>query len=254
MLVRLQRGSRPTLAAGTGAPHGVRPTDCRAPQGVRPSRLGRQVPAGWSLLGGAIAMLFLLIACATPEVTLTQGARQYTPSDYERILSRWTRSEDLITLRALDNILTVTATFESWDFRWAYSVRYARDYQLSEEQTQALIDRALDDARHSHQFFVALYGTQRKYSDLATPLAAWTVKLVDDRGNETAPEAIAPIAKPGPVERTYFPYASVWRKVFRIRFPVTTPTGPSIAPDARDVALRFVGPLGIEELHWSFAP
>jgi len=236
MLVRSQRGSGSTPAAFTW--------------------LGRHVPASRSLLGSAIAtaMLFLLMACTTPEVTLAQGARQYTPSDYERVLSRWTRSEDLITLRALDNLLTVTATFESWDFRWAYSIRYARDYQLSEAQTQAMIDRAMEDARHSHQFFIALYGAQRKYSDLATPQSAWTVKLVDDRGNETAPEAIAPIAKPGPVERTYFPYASVWRKVFRIRFPVATPTGPSIAPDARQVALRFVGPLGVEELHWALSP
>jgi hypothetical protein len=176
------------------------------------------------LLGGAIAtgMLFLLIACTTPEATLAQGAREYTPNDYERVLARWTRSEDLITLRALDNILTVTATFESWDFRWAYSVRYARDYQLSETQTQARIDTALEETRHSHQFFVALHGAQRKYSDLATPQSAWTVKLVDDRGNETAPEAIVPIPKPGPIERTYFPYASVWRRVFRIKFPTST--------------------------------
>src|SRR5262252_10124356 len=105
MLVRSQRGSGSTPPAFTW--------------------LGRHVPASRSLLGSAIAtaMLFLLMACTTPEVTLAQGARQYTPSDYERVLSRWTRSEDLITLRALDNLLTVTATFESWDFRWAYSVR-----------------------------------------------------------------------------------------------------------------------------------
>jgi hypothetical protein len=195
----------------------------------------------------------LLGACSTPAISLAQGPREYTANDYERVLSRWTRSEDLITLRALDNLLTVTATFESWDFRWAYAIRYARDYQLSDSQRQSMLDLALEESRHSHRFFVALYGAPRRYSDLATPESAWTVRLVDDRGNETAPEGIASIAKPGPVERTYFPYASIWRRVFRIKFPVATTTGFSIAPNARQMALRFVGPLGLEELHWEIA-
>ena len=103
------------------------------------------------------------------------------PSDYERVLSRWTRTEHLITLSALDDLLTVTATFESWDFRWAYTVRYAHDYQLSAEQSQKLLDEALADTRARHRFFVALYGNNRKYIDLNAPQSAWNVRLVDDR-------------------------------------------------------------------------
>jgi hypothetical protein len=192
-----------------------------------------------------------LIACGTPSVTLAEGPREYTASDYERVLSRWTRTEDLITLSALDNILTVTATFESWDFRWAYTTRYARDYQLSDDQGRTMRDEALNEARAHHQFFVAIYGGTRKYTDFNTPQSAWTVRMFDDRGNQTAPEAIVAIAKPGPIERTYFPYASVWRKAFRIKFAVSTPAGPSIAPDANVVGLRFTGPLGSEELRWA---
>ena len=56
--------------------------------------------------------------------------------------------------------------------------------------------------------------------------------------------------KPGVLERTYFPYTTGWRHVFRIRFPATTNGAPAIAPDAGVAALRFSGPLGNLELDW----
>src|SRR5215212_8037296 len=81
--------------------------------------------------------VFLLIAtcvastaCSAPQVTLAEEPREYVATDYEVVLARWTRTEHLIALSELDDLLTVTATFESWDFRWAYVVRYAQDYRL----------------------------------------------------------------------------------------------------------------------------
>ena len=59
------------------------------------------------------------------------------------------------------------------------------------------------------------------------------------------------IPKPGAIERTYFPYTSVWRQAFRIQFPKTASDGrPTIAPDASWLGLRFAGAEGNEELHW----
>jgi hypothetical protein len=59
------------------------------------------------------------------------------------------------------------------------------------------------------------------------------------------------IPKPGALERTYFPYTTVWRQAFRLQFPRTTPDGrPTIAPDAKWFGLRFAGAEGNEELHW----
>jgi hypothetical protein len=192
----------------------------------------------------------LSLACGGQPVTLAEGPREYLPTDYEHVLARWTRTENLVALAELESLLTVTATFESWDFRWAYVVRYARDYRLSVEQRRVLLDSTLAETRAHHQFFVALYGGNRRWTDLTKPNSAWIVRLIDDKGNETAPVEIIAIPKPGPIERTYFRYASVWRQVFRIRFPTSTPNGPTIAPDAKYVGLRFAGAQGSEELHW----
>jgi hypothetical protein len=199
----------------------------------------------------ALVPFLLACACSEPKVSLAPGPREYVPSDYPTILKRWTREESLIQLSELDDKLTVTATFESWDFRWAYVVRYAADYRLTIEQRRELLDRTLRETDDNYEFYVALYGTNWRWTDLSRPTSAWIVRLIDDQGSETAPSKIDAIVKPGPLERRYFPYTSVWRHAFRIRFPREMRDGrPSISPRARWFGLRFAGAEGNEELHW----
>ncbi len=201
----------------------------------------------------AVVVAVALVACGQPQVSLDPGPREYVPADYERVLSRWTRTEHLFALSALDELLTVTATYESWDYRWAYVVRYAQDYRLSTEQRRSLLDQALAETRDHHEFFIALYGTNRRSTDLAKPTSAWIVRLVDDRGGETAPESITAIARPTALDRAYHPYLTVWRQAFRIRFPATSGGQPTLTPGARWVGLRFAGAEGREELGWNLA-
>lgn len=196
----------------------------------------------------------LLTACGTPKVRLAEGPREYAPSDYESVLRKWTRSEQLIVASELDNVLTVTATYESWDFRWAYVVRYSEDYRLTVDQRRALLERSLAETREEHQFYVALYAQRYKWSDLTADNAAWIVRLIDDQGDETAPTDIEAIKRPGAIERTYFPYTTPWRKAYRIRFPRLKANGqPTISPRAKWFGLRFAGAQGNEELVWQLS-
>jgi hypothetical protein len=195
-----------------------------------------------------------LCGCAEAKVSLVTGPREYVPSDYPVILKRWTREQSLIDLAELDDKLTVTATFESWDFRWAYVVRYAADYRLTVEQRRNILERTLRETEDDHEFYVALYGTNWRWTDLSRPTSAWIVRLIDDQGNETAPAKIEPIVKPGPLERRYFPYTTVWRRAFRIRFPRFAGDGrPTIADNAQWFGVRFAGAEGNEELRWELA-
>jgi hypothetical protein len=167
------------------------------------------------------------------------------------VLKRWTRTERLIDLSELDDLLTATATYESWDFRWAYVIRYAQDYRLTVEQRRALLDKTLAETHVQHSFYVSIYGTKWRWTDLSKPGSSWVVRLIDDRGNETAPTTIEPIPKPGAIEMRYFPYTTVWRHTFRIKFPAARADGkPSVDPDAKWFGLRFAGAEGNEELHW----
>jgi hypothetical protein len=202
----------------------------------------------------ALLPLFALSACAEPKVSLASGPREYVPSDYPQVLKKWTREKSLIQLAELDDKLTVTATFESWDFRWAYVVRYAADYRLTVSQRRELLQRTLDETADSHEFYVALYGTNWRWTDLSRPTGSWIVRLIDDQGDETAPSKIESIVKPGPLEERYFPYTTAWRHAFRIRFPRVTSEGrPTIARDAKWFGLLFAGAEGNAELVWDLS-
>jgi hypothetical protein len=203
-----------------------------------------------TLLAVIAACTLALAGCSTQKVSLAAGTREYVASDYPQVLKRWTRKESLIVVSELDDLLTVDATFESWDFRWAYVIRYAQDFRLTVEQRRALLEKTLNETRDAHSFYVALYGSNRRWTDLTKPNSAWIVRLIDDQGNETAPLEIEGIVKPGALERTYFPYTTVWRQAFRIRFPRFAEGKPAIAPDAKWFGLRFAGAEGNQELHW----
>ena len=202
-----------------------------------------------------LAMLLLGSGCVAPVVSLRQGPRQYVATDYDAVLARWTRAQSLVLVDELETALTVNATFESWDFRWAYVIRYARDYRLTIVERQRLLREQLNETRRSHQFFVALYGSHYKESNLTKKNSAWVVRLIDARGNETPPMQIEAIKKSSVLERRYFPYNTVWRQAFRITFPIETPDGrPTLSPQAEWLGLRFAGAYGNTDLIWDLAP
>lgn len=201
--------------------------------------------------GLLVGLCLACVACGDPRVSLRTGPREFVASQYPQVLSRWTRTRSLLTLGELDDLLTVTATYESWEFRWAYVIRYAQDFRLTVEQRRLLLDTTLAQTQEHHNFYVALYGTNRRWTDLSRPNSAWIVRLIDSDGNETAPTTIEIIPKPGAIERTYFPYTSVWRQAFRLQFPRTMADGrPTISTDATWLGLRFAGAEGNEELRW----
>lgn len=193
----------------------------------------------------------LLCGCAQKSVGLNEGPREYVATDYETVLRHWTRSVELTNVTQMDNVLNVSSTYESWDFRWAYVVRYSEDYRLTIDQRHDLLERSLAETREHHTFYVALYAEKYKWNDLTAAQPAWIVRLIDDEGTETAPSEIEPIKRPGAIELTYFPYTTPWRSAFRIRFPKVRGDGrPTISSAARWFGLRFAGAQGNDELVW----
>lgn len=189
--------------------------------------------------------------CTPMPVNTAEGPREYVSQDYDRVLKHWTRSARLLSVDQLDNVLSVTATFESWDFRWAYVMRYADDYRLTVDQRRSLLERTLAECRKEHQFYLALSAQKHKWGDLGTDTPAWIIRLIDDTGSETAPKEIVEIRRPGAIENTYFPYTTPWRRAYRVTFPVTRADGqPTISTQAHSLGLRFAGAQGNDELTW----
>lgn len=200
------------------------------------------------------------LGCGAAPVSLSRTPRAYTAEAYPETLNRWTRTGQAFTLRGFfDDQLAVTATYESWDFRWAYVVRYASDFHLTTDERSRLLRTSLEASQRGHEFYVTLAMPNRRWGDLAAPTSAWRVVLVNDRNLAVLPSAIERVRQPGVIERTYFPYTNVWRQVFRIRFPThSAEHGPDPAAliDARTrhFSLRFTGPVGQLDLTWTLSP
>ncbi len=207
----------------------------------------------------ALSLTLALSACSTPNVDLRHGPRTYTAESYEDVLRRWTREGHVYTLNGLEDQLAATATYQSWDFRWAYAIRYAADFRLSTDDRTQFLQTSLGALDREHEFYVALYTQAFRWGELTRPTSAWRVLLVNDRRQEVAPVHIDPIQRPGALERTYFPYTTEWRQVYRVRFPRTLRVSGQgevevLPPGTRYFILRFSGPLGSSDLVWNVGP
>ncbi len=201
----------------------------------------------------AVAMAFavMLGACGSRPINLQTGPRALTPEDYESIYAAWTRDEQDFEWVGLNDVLHVTATFESWEFRWAYVVRYAADHALEGERRNALLRASLEDSQEHHRFFVTLSGQLFDEQNLASEHSAWRVVLVDDQGRQTEPLAIERVRRPSAAERVYFPSISQHRQAFRLVFPAQRPDGTASLPaDTHVVRLRFAGARGQLDVRW----
>jgi hypothetical protein len=186
-------------------------------------------------------------------ISLRPQPRSFTWRDYDSVYRAWTREADEFQFGRLSDVLNATATFQSWEFRWAYVVRYSHDYSLSTEARTEMLRASLADAEQQHRFFVTLSGQYFRESDLTRPDTAWRVLLIDERGAQTVPVEVEKV-RPTAAERVYFPSISPFRHAFRIVFPAHRPDGSrTIPPDARFVVLRFTGPRGTVDLRWTFA-
>ena len=200
-------------------------------------------------------MLVALVlgGCATPTVTLTEGPREYVATDYDNVLGRWTRTERLFALSELENYLTATATFESWDFP-CWAIRRPLRAGLPAHHRSAEEAPGEGPRRDAPQAPV-LRRALRGGAQVQRPDQA---RQRLDRpahrrhpATETAPQEIVAIKKPNALERSYFPYNTTYRQAFRIRFPRVASDGkPTISPQAKWFGLRFAGAQGNSELVW----
>jgi len=198
--------------------------------------------------------------CGEVQVDFSETqAHTFEPSDYERVLERWTREEEVYVLDGLDNALTVTATFRSWEYRQAYIDRYSYDFRLTDAERQALERTQRAELEQAHVFLVATTATRDAWADLSAADTPWKIRLVNDHGDvvEPLPDAHDPpgierVRSVTPAEQAYYPYINVFRKVFVIRFPRRLPDGTDVlGPGVRSFTLEFAGALGRAELRWS---
>ncbi|GAB4208418.1 MAG: hypothetical protein OHK0013_26910 [Sandaracinaceae bacterium] len=199
-----------------------------------------------------LALTLAMAGCSAPRVSLRPTEHTFTAADYGSVYDRWTREADDFDFGRLAEVLHVTATFESHEFRWAYVVRYAADHAMTTEERTRLLERSLADSEQRHRFFVTVGAPIYREGDLTSEQSDWRVLLVDANGRQTEPVEILRIPRPSRDMRAYFPSIHRQRHVFRIAFPVVDESGArTIEPGSDHVILRFAGASGTVDLRWA---
>ena len=202
-----------------------------------------------------LVLCALLGGCKQHTITMDPGPRVFTPDSYPLVWAAWTREEEEFSWKDLAHELHVTATFESWEFRWAYVVRYAYDYSLLPIARDEMLQASLARSRQEHRFFVTLVGFDFRESNLVSKQSAWRVLLIDPNGNQTIPVLLERVRRPSAADRVYFPQVDPLRETFRVTFPAVDEDGrPTIPEGAPFFVLRFTGARGRVDLRWDLPP
>ncbi len=196
-----------------------------------------------------IVLVFGLGSCGAAGVDLGTSPRSYKSSDYEKVLHRWTRTGRIFD--HFDTNLKAYATYFSWDFTWAYAVRWAKTYRLDGKEAVALRRRLLSEKAKHHEFYLAVTTQDLRWNDLDHDDSIWQVRLVTSAGVKIAPSKIERIVPIKAVHRSFFPYTKTFYYAYRVRFPVTVAGNKVLGPHLKWFALRFSGPKGVVSLRWT---
>jgi hypothetical protein len=203
----------------------------------------------------ALAAL-LLIGCAEPELRVSLAPVPTPPPahQYTRELKRWSRHGSI--LADFDEALTVDATLHSPEFREAYGERWIEMYKLNVDDAAKKRAQLLAEIADVWEFHVESATHYYQINDFTVGKSSvWRVTLIDDRGRAVQPVDIRLSLDKRDVDVAFYPYAGIFSKGWRFRFPRTLPNGsPLVTPDTRFIALRITGPQGATDLVWVLEP
>ena len=140
------------------------------------------------------------------------------------------------------------------EFRAALVGKIAAMRGLPPADRDHLADDQARDAGNFVECLVMLVTSRWEWNDLANTNSVWTITFHDDAGRSVS--AMERSTIPWKVEEltALAPSVSSFTRAWRIRFPRTFSDGtPLLRPDARELSMKFAGPLGQAWFRWSIA-
>jgi hypothetical protein len=153
-----------------------------------------------------------------------------------------------------DDALDVNATLRSPEFRSAYAVKYIVDYKIVPESVERVRGEIMSDGADSYEFHVETQTHDYDINDLTSSKTVWRITLINDAGHELQPREVLPDRVKREVDVEFYPYATIFSRAWRIRFPRASADGtPLVGSDTKTLTLRFAGPVGVVDVVWALA-
>lgn len=176
-------------------------------------------------------------------------ASSHDADDYEDVLERWTRHENV--LKQLDTTLRIHATLRSPDFNNAYVAKQKELFALPAARVKALERELAQLWAESYAFIVVAATHDLKWNDFHQKRSQWRIVLASDDRGEVEPSKVTMRARPDPTDRALFPHIGLFDRLYDLRFAKKTADGkPLVSKSTRKLTLRFAGALGKAELAW----
>jgi len=191
--------------------------------------------------------LVLLAACTHSYPTVDLSERwPDRAGDYDDVTAAWTRKDKL--RGQYQEILDLTATFKSNEWRLAHAERDAGLRGLVGEARDQLLSQAKADAAGPYEIEVMVTTWDRRENDIDRgKKSTWRVVMIDPAGKEVEPLEIVKDRRPTYVVRAEFPALGEFATPYIARFPRTTPL---LGPDVKHARLRMSSPQGAAEVDW----
>lgn len=197
-----------------------------------------------------VLFLALSAACGTSRhqtVDFSDATKSYRSPEYAGVLEAWTRHAK--TVQDIGTVLEIWATLKSWDFRQAYTAKYAKVYDLPEGERESLSKSQHDQAKAVFEVHLVAQSTNYRWNDLGNRNSPWRITLLDGTGAELAPTSVKVERFPDIYESEFFPMRTPFSKTYTLRF--VRPDGDSfVGPASGRLILRLASPAGKVEVTW----
>lgn len=185
-------------------------------------------------------------ALALPLLLVVAGCGS---SRYEQVRDTWTRQEKAYADLQARAFATVTLKVEP--FRRAYVDEYARLFELTAEQREALLESELEDDRKDLVTIVAFYTPLPAWNDLNPARGIWEVRLETERGDYAAPYSVQRLDRRNPTWAALYPLVDPYHVLYELRFERALPDGRPLAASGDTLTLVIAGAPTRIRLHWT---
>lgn len=197
----------------------------------------------------AIATLFIACGGAPPPVNLTPDWPAETPEadDYQDVTETWTRTSSL--RGAYQEVLELSATLKSPEWRAAFASRDAEYRKLEGEARKQRLAQAQVEMAGPWEVELLVTTWDRRENDVDRgKRSVWRVVLVDDAGTEIEPIEIIKDKRPAFTLRADYPALGDFAQAYVARFPRTANV---LGAGVKQVRLRMSSSRGSVELVWA---
>jgi len=204
-------------------------------------------------------MRYLLALCVLgacggniPPVRLTEQCNPQPIEDYEDVTDAWTKNDSF--RGNYQETASMNVTFRSPDWRVAKATRDADLRKLEGQQRAAFLQQACTEmAAEFYEFEVLLVTWDRRENDLDRgKRSVWTVRLLDEHGNEVEPKEILKDRRPTEAIKADYAKFGNFAIGYVVRFPRPAPDKPQIlGPNVRQLRLVLSQPRGTLQATWA---